>query len=373
MASEIHISEDTALSTHTDWVPAGQGLERRYVSVCGFQMSYIFGGQGDSIVLLHGLGSDSSTWRKILPELATQYTVYALDMFGCGRSDKPNIAYTIEAMAHYVRFFMDAVGIPRAHLIGHSLGGGVAMQTLYFSAERVQRVVLVDSGGLGRDVHWLLRASTLPGAHQVIGLMSDPRSGIVTVARKLEQRQRRSENAEYESMIPLVLQRLREQDIRRSYLRMVRAVGSFAGQTVSALPFLSERSATPFLLIWGEKDEVIPVAHAYIAATRLPRSQVAVIPNSYHQPHVESPERFCQLTLDFLRAPEWSDDQAATPAAPPTLPTLQKTKRRTWQKIATLLVVLTSVPAGLVVFLSVGQHKRLSAANHVIHTLQNCS
>ncbi|MGO8946068.1 MAG: alpha/beta fold hydrolase [Ktedonobacterales bacterium] len=360
MASKIDSSRDLQRSADTDWIPAGQGLERRYVSVCGFQMSYVIGGHGDSIVLLHGLGADSSTWRKILPELARHYTVYALDMFGCGRSDKPAIAYTIEAMAHYVRFFMDAVGIERTHLIGHSLGGGIAMQTLYFSAERVQRVVLVDSGGLGHDVHWLLRVSTLPGAHQVIGFISNPRTGIAALARKLEQSRRGSGNTEYESLIPLMLQRLHEQETRRSFLRMVRAVGDFTGQTVSALPLLPERSATPFLLIWGEKDEIIPVSHAYIASTYIPRSEVAVIPNSYHQPHVESPARFCQLTLDFLQAPRWPEDQAAE-ATSSRIPPAPQPKRHTWQRIAAVLVIVTSVPAAVTIFLSAGQRKRLQA------------
>src|SRR5271165_4368737 len=307
MAGATGSREDPPGSVAREWVSEGLGLERRYVCVCGFQMSYVAGGQGgEAIVLLHGLGSDSSTWRRILPELAARYTVYALDMFGCGRSDKPSIAYTIEAMAHYVRCFMDAVGIARAHLIGHSLGGGVAMQTLYFSPERVERVVLVDSGGLGREVHWLLRASTLPGAHWVIGLLSSPHSGIGAVAGKLEQWRRGGDEASYDSMIPHVLERLREHEARRSFLQMVRAVGSFSGQTVSALPLLPERASTPFLLVWGEKDRIIPVSHAYAARTVMPRAQVTVIPNSYHQPHVECPEQFSRLILEFLQAPMWT-------------------------------------------------------------------
>ena len=107
----------------TTWPDPSGTFQRRSANVCGFQMSYITGGHGAPIVLIHGLGSDANTWRKVLPQLAQQYTVYAVDMLGCGQSDKPSIAYTIEAFAHYMRYFMDAVGIERAHLVGHSLGG----------------------------------------------------------------------------------------------------------------------------------------------------------------------------------------------------------------------------------------------------------
>jgi pimeloyl-ACP methyl ester carboxylesterase len=345
-----------------DWIAPGEGLMRRYAGVCGFQMSYVTGGLGDAIVLLHGLGSDSSTWRKILPELARHYTVYAPDMFGCGLSDKPEIAYTIEAMAHYIRLFMDAVGIERAHLVGHSLGGGVAMQTVYFSADRVRRVVLVDSGGLGHDLHWLLRISTLPGAHLIMGLLTHPRSGVITLAERLEGRRHQGdEDSGYESLVPPILRRLREPEARRSFLRMIRAVGNLSGQKVSALPLLSERAATPFLLIWGGKDRIIPPTHAYAARAQMPHSLVAVIPNSYHQPHVESPEHFCRLTLDFLQQErQWPRDLSAAPAAASRNP---RSWFRSW-RMATLLTVITGVPAGLALFQSTIQRRRLLRGRH---------
>jgi pimeloyl-ACP methyl ester carboxylesterase len=342
-----------------DWITPGGGLTRRYAGVCGFQMSYVTGGHGEPIVLLHGLGSDSGTWRRILPELAQHYTVYAPDMFGCGLSDKPKIAYTIEAMAHYIRLFMDAVEIERAHLIGHSLGGGIAMQTVYFSEDRVHRVVLVDSGGLGHDLHWLLRISTLPGANLIIGLLTHPRSGVITLAQRLERRRHIGEDSDYESLVPLILRRLRELETRQSFLRMIRAVGNLSGQKVSALPLLTERAATPFLLIWGEKDRIIPPTHAYAARARIPNSLVAVIPDSYHQPHIESPEQFCRLTLDFLQEPEWPRGEEAALASALQAPRL---RYRSW-RIATLLAVVTGVPAGLALFLSTLQRRRLSTDN----------
>ncbi len=308
-------SSHDGLPAQDEWLRPEYGLERRFVTVCNFQMSYLTGGQGEPVVLLHGLGADNSTWRKVLPELARHFTVYALDMFGCGQSDKPLIEYTVEAMAHYVRLFMDAVSIKQAHLIGHSLGGGIAMQTLYFSPERVQRVVLIDSGGLGRDVHWLLRMTTLPGAHRIIGMLTDPRSRLLELLGKMEEYEVRPLNAEFESEIPVTMGRLRDPDVRRSFLRMLRAVGSLSGQTVSALSRLPERADRQFLLIWGERDRIIPAAHGRAAATLLPNAHLVVIPNCFHQPHIEYPLQFLQLTLDFLQAEAWPPDTALLEAS----------------------------------------------------------
>ena len=353
-----------------DWFAMGQGLERRDALVCGFKMSYVTGGHGDAIVLLHGLGSDSSTWRKILPTLAQHYTVYALDMFGCGRSDKPAIEYTIEAMAHYVRFFMDAVGIQQAHFIGHSYGGGITMQTLYFSPDRMRRVVLLDSGGLGRDVHWLLRISTLPGAHRVIGMLSDPRSGVIPLALRLEQRQRERVDAAYESELPVMLGRLREHDTRRSFLRMVRGIGNVAGQTVSALPHLPKRAETPLLLIWGAKDAIIPVAHGQATAALLPRAHLEVLPDCYHQPHMDCPQQVLALTLNFLQAEIWPPEAVADPIAAEDAPVEAVAtanpahhKSHPWRWIAPAAVALAGVPAGVTLILTSHLRRREAAAH----------
>ncbi|HKD73977.1 MAG TPA: alpha/beta fold hydrolase [Ktedonobacterales bacterium] len=308
MANASFSSPNDDFPTQDGWLRPEYGLERRYATVCNFQMSYIAGGKGEPVVLLHGLGADNSTWRKVLPELAEHFTVYAIDMFGCGQSDKPVIEYTVEAMAHYVRLFMDAVGIEQAHIIGHSLGGGIAMQTLYFSPERVRRVVLADTGGLGRDVHWLLRMTTLPGAHSVIGMLTDPRSRLLELLAKMEEYEVRRLNAEFESEIPMTLGRLRDPATRRSFLRMIRAVGGLGGQTVSALARLPERADRQFLLIWGERDRIIPASHGRIATTLLPNAHLAVIPDCFHQPQIEYPRRFLQLALDFLQAESWPPD-----------------------------------------------------------------
>lgn len=341
------------------WPDGYPGLERRSALVCGHRMSYVTGGSGPAVILLHGLGSDNSTWRKVLPALAAHYRVFAVDLFGCGASDNPDIALTIEAMAHYLRLFMDVVGIQRAHLIGHSLGGGVAMQTLHFSPDRVDRLVLVDSGGLGRDVHWLLRISTLPGAHQIIGLMSHPRSGVIGLLRKLEQRNMHKQADGYEAMIPAVLHKLHELDSRRSFLRMVRAIGSLGGQTVSALPHLPKHEETPFLLIWGAADPIIPLSHGQVATALLPHAHLAIVPDCYHQPHLEVPEEFLRLTREFLCAEVWPP--VATPVVAPPQSTAPRPKLP-WKWIAPAAVALTGIPTGIGVAVTVMLRKRMQVA-----------
>jgi len=349
------VISDTPRAT---WPTGEPGLTRQYATVCGFQMSYVTGGQGAPIILIHGLGSDGANWRKVLPLLAEHYTVYAVDLLGCGESDKPPIAYTIEAFAHYLRFFMDAVGIERAHLFGHSLGGGVALQTLYFSPDRVDRVVLVDSGGLGRDVHWLLRISTLPGADQVINLMSNPRSGITTLARRLEQRAKGQSDEAYQAEIAGMLEKLRVSDARRSFLRMVRAIGSLSGQTVSALPHLAAQEKTPFLLIWGEKDAIIPLSHGRSAHALLSRSHLEIIPNSFHQPHIEQPSEVAHLMLDFLTAETWPPEEKMVHVPDATQTTRRPNKN--WRRIAPVAVAAASIPTGLTMLYN--RRKRILAS-----------
>src|ERR1051326_4339625 len=102
-------------------------LEQGEARVLGHRMAYVVAGAGEPVILLHGLGHASGTWAEVLPQLARRFRVYAVDMLGCGRSDKPRIDYHLWALATYTRHFMDAVGIERAHVVGHSLGGGVAL------------------------------------------------------------------------------------------------------------------------------------------------------------------------------------------------------------------------------------------------------
>src|SRR3954452_6405855 len=147
-------------------------LERQTIELHGHPVSYCTAGSGPVLVLIHGITSSSRTWERVLPALAEHHTVIAPDLLGHGESAKPRGDYSLGAYASGIRDLLVALGHPRATVVGHSLGGGIAMQLAYQFPERVERLVLVNSGGLGREVNLMLRAATLPGAEYVLPLLA---------------------------------------------------------------------------------------------------------------------------------------------------------------------------------------------------------
>src|SRR5919106_3698304 len=142
------------------------------ISLHGHRVSYRCGGDGPLLVLIHGITSSSASWEPVLPELTEHFSILAPDLLGHGQSDKPAGDYSLGSHACIVRDLMLALGHERATIAGHSLGGGVAMQVAYQFPELVNRLVLVSSGGLGREVSLFLRAVTLPGAELVLPLIA---------------------------------------------------------------------------------------------------------------------------------------------------------------------------------------------------------
>jgi len=345
----------------SDWFSPDDGLTRLTTTILGHKISYVTGGQGEPIILIHGLGADSTAWWRIAPQLAQHYRVYALDLFGCGQSDKPDFEYTIEAQAHYLKLFMERLGIAHAHMMGHSLGGGVAMQVAYFFPEIVDRLILISSGGLGRDVHWLIRASTLPGADGVIGLMSDPRSGIIHLASELERRRMKKSLTEYEGEIPVVLEQLRDHEARRVFLRMTRAIGSLQGQTINALPLLKHLAEKPVLIVWGASDEIIPVAHGHAAAQVIPRAHLVVIPDCYHRPHIEAHAEFYRQTIGFLQATEWPPHPVVLPQQTVTTPAPKISRDLIWMVASAGAAAAVGISAGIGVLIGTAGRRSAKA------------
>jgi pimeloyl-ACP methyl ester carboxylesterase len=274
-------------------------------------MSYVTGGEGPPVVFFHGIGASSYAWRLTLPALLPYFTVYAPDMLGCGESDKPAIDYSITALATYAAAFMDAVGLDRAHIIGHSLGGGVALQLSALHPDRIDRLALVASGGIGRDLHWLLRMTTLPGAQGVLGMLAHPNARLTQATRALERRRFRRLQVEYDNA-PTVLDRLRARDSRQAFLRMLRGVSDLSGQKISAIEHLATLTC-PALIIWGGRDRTIPVAHARLALAALPSAHLDILPDCFHRPQIEAPGAFNAALLRFLTATTWPPDTAAAP------------------------------------------------------------
>jgi pimeloyl-ACP methyl ester carboxylesterase len=251
-------------------------------------------------VLLHGVAGTSATWDAVLPRLAEHYDVLAPDLLGHGESAKPRGDYSLGAYANAVRDLLEALGENRATFVGHSLGGGVAMQFAYQFLERCERLVLVDSGGLGREVHPLLRAAALPGAGLVLPWLSRTTSrGVGALVRGMSRLGIRAGPDLDETWRSFVS--LEEPAARRAFIQTVRSVMDLSGQRVSANERLYLAEGLPTLIVWGENDPLLPVRHAREAHERIAGSRLEIFPGAGHFPHRDDPERFAAVLGDFIR------------------------------------------------------------------------
>jgi pimeloyl-ACP methyl ester carboxylesterase len=276
-----------------------------FVQLHGHRIAYRRCGSGPALLLIHGLAGSSSTWADVLPALAQQFTVVSPDLPGHGDSDKAPGDYSLGSLASVLRDLLAVLDIERATIIGHSLGGGIAMQFAYQYPESCDRLVLVDSGGLGREVSWMLRALALPGSELVMPLLFP---GFVrdwgdSLERFLHARGirfgRLSESwRAYAS--------LTHADNRQAFVRTVRAVIDAGGQSVSAVDRLYLTSEIPTLIVWGDQDGIIPIAHAHSAHEAMPESQLSVVEGAGHFPHVEEPAQFARIVTSFVQDTEAS-------------------------------------------------------------------
>ncbi len=274
-----------------------------HVSIHGHDMAYRMEGNGPALLLLHGIAGSSRTWRDIIPRLNDRFTVIAPDLIGHGQSDKPVGDYSLGAFAGQIRDLLDILDIERASVIGQSFGGGVAMQLAYQHPERCERLVLVDSGGLGREVNWMLRFMTLPGSEYVMpvifpGFVRDLGDSLFRTinGRGIHLGRVAEMWSAYAS--------LAEAENRRAFVRTIKSVIDPGGQTVSAMNRLYLASAMPTLIIWGDRDDIIPVSHAYSAHEALPGSRLVIIEGVGHFPQIEAPEQFVNALVDFLDSTE---------------------------------------------------------------------
>jgi pimeloyl-ACP methyl ester carboxylesterase len=292
---------------------AGAALtEAREIRLHGHRISYRAAGSGPLVVLLHGIAGSSSTWNDVMPALARRYSVIAPDLPGHGQSAKPRTDYSLGTYASAIRDFFGALGYERGTVVGHSLGGGVAMQFSYQFPERCERLVLVSSGGLGRELHLLLRAAALPGAEWVLPWLCssglrDAVSGVARVVERLAGLQAGPDLEEvWRGFVSLC-----DPAARQAFIHTVRTVIDIRGQRVTATDRLYLAEELPTLIIWGERDPLIPVAHAHAAHERLPGSRVEIFPNAGHFPYRDNPQRFVNVLTDFIQStvPADADEQ----------------------------------------------------------------
>ena len=270
----------------------------------GHRIAYRTAGNGPVLLLIHGIAGSSATWDDVLPWLAERYCVVAPDLLGHGGSAKPRGDYSLGAYASGVRDLLGALGHERASVVGHSLGGGVAMQFAYQFPERCERLVLVSSGGLGREVHPILRAAALPGAEWVLPLLcaAGVRKAVDGMARFLGRAGVRAA-PDLEEMWRGFCS-LADADARQAFVHTVRTIIDVGGQRVSAADRLYLAAEVPVMLVWGEQDSMIPVAHARPAHEVIPGSRLAIFPGAGHFPHRDDPRRFVEVLLDFMQSTE---------------------------------------------------------------------
>ena len=298
-------------------------MKPAHLSIHGHTVAVRTAGAGPVVLLIHGMAGSSATWRHVLPALAERFTVIAPDLLGHGESEKPRQGeYALGAHANFLRDLLEVLGHERATFVGQSLGGGVAMQLAYQFPERCERLVLVGSGGLGREVNLVLRALTFPGVDYVFPLFCSPLlrdagNAVGSWLRAIGVRAAPSREEIWRSYASLA-----DADTRRGFFRTLRAVVDIRGQTVSATDRLYLASHVPTLIMWGAQDPFIPVAHGRTAHEAMLGSRLVIFDNAGHFPHCEQPERFVRVLADFLTStepaqlsrPRWRELIQADPA-----------------------------------------------------------
>jgi pimeloyl-ACP methyl ester carboxylesterase len=294
-------------------------IKPRAITINGDRVVYRMAGKGPVLLLVHGMAGSSETWRHVMPALARRFTVLAPDLLGQGESDKPHGDYSLGAHANLLRDLLNALEYPRVTVVGQSLGGGVAMQFAYQFPERCERLVLVDSGGLGQEVTFYLRMLTVPGFESIFPLLCTPRlrDAGTLLTTWLGRAGVRSTPAAQE--IWRSYASLADAENRRAFFRSLRDVIDFSGQAVSALSRLYRAAQLPTLIVWGAQDPFIPVRHAVVAHKAIPGSRLEIFDGVGHYPHCEVPERFVAVLVDFIasttpaRLPAWSTRRRSAP------------------------------------------------------------
>lgn len=273
-----------------------------YQTIHGYRRAYRIAGSGPAILLIHGIGDNSTTWSTVQAKLAQRFTVIAPDLLGHGKSDKPRADYSVAAYANGLRDLLSVLDIEKVTVIGHSLGGGVAMQFAYQFPQLLDRLILVGAGGVTKDVNVALRIASMPlgsealallrlplvlPALQVLGRLGGAMFGSTGVGRDIPDMLR-------------ILGDLPEPTASNAFARTLRAVVDWRGQVVTMLDRCYLTESVPVQLIWGSLDSVIPVSHAHMAHAAMPGAQLEVFEGSGHFPFHDDPDRFVEIVEKFI-------------------------------------------------------------------------
>jgi pimeloyl-ACP methyl ester carboxylesterase len=279
---------------------AVEGVKYRSFTIHGYQRAFRSAGEGPPLLLIHGIGDSSSTWLPVLEGFAGDHSVIAPDLLGHGRSDKPRADYSVAAYANGMRDLLSVLDVDRVTVIGHSLGGGVAAQFAYTFPERCDRLVLVGTGGIARSVSPLLRLAAAPNADLFMPTFGSPVFKVgARVAAHLLRLLGTDLGRDTEEILK-VFDALPDAAARRAILRTLRSGVDWRGQVITMLDRAYLVEGMPTLVLWGGRDAIIPVAHAYLAAEAMPGSRLEIFEEAGHFPHHSDPERFVRVVRAFL-------------------------------------------------------------------------
>jgi pimeloyl-ACP methyl ester carboxylesterase len=278
----------------------------QYQTIHGYRRAFRIAGSGPAILLIHGIGDNSTTWETVQAKLAQRFTVIAPDLLGHGKSDKPRADYSVAAYANGMRDLLSVLDIENVTVVGHSLGGGVAMQFAYQFPQLVDRLILVGAGGVTKDVNVALRIASLPmgtealavlrlpmvlPALEVVGRIGGALFGSTGLGRDLPD-------------VLRILSDLPEPTASAAFARTLRAVVDWRGQVVTMLDRCYLTESVPVQLIWGSRDSVIPVSHARMAHAAMPGARLEVFEGSGHFPFHDDPDRFVEIVEKFIETTE---------------------------------------------------------------------
>lgn len=276
-------------------------MKDQYLCVDNACVRYRRAGEDGSLVLLvHGFGASVEWWERNVTALATQHSVYALDLSGFGRSERLPGVVSLPVAAGFLRRFLNAVSVPKTHVIGNSLGGLIAMQLAVHFPEAVDRLVLVSPAGFARQVHWIFRLLPIP----LLG-----RWLIRPSRRKLEFFHRRFIHGDSSWLTADWLDRLHAlgtlPGASQMLLDVAKASVNLGGIRAGILEPLHQalpHITAPTLIIWGDRDRLVPPTQAKIGQRLLPHAHVHIFPGCGHCPQLECAAEFNQLVLEFLNS-----------------------------------------------------------------------
>ncbi len=272
--------------------------EDRYIKVGNLNTRYwALGDKGTPVLLIHGLGASADIWMYNVEALARQHRVYVPDLVGFGRSDKPGPSFSPFDYTPFLDDFMNLLKIERVSLVGQSLGGGIALHYALQFPQKVNKLVLVDSAGLGKEVIWTLRLMSLPWVGE---LFSYPNRKGVEIFFRLAVLNRALVTKDFVELYYDIFSR---PGFQKFFLMILRQIVDIRGAREEILdPIMNNlyKIAQPVLIIWGEKDGVLPIQHGYLGKEKLPHAKLKIMEGCGHIPFFEKSDEFNELVLNFL-------------------------------------------------------------------------